>query len=139
MIFAISGNAAAFETSTHAAMTAAAAGMFHLGISPTSSPLIGTLGLLDYDFVIGDKYIDIAPQLVTRIGSGFEDDILEKVRRPNGVGQIPDAYTLTGWLMRGAIREDDNAVEVQPPIHQDEPGGTFSRVYGHFHDPQKQS
>ena len=38
--------------------------------------------------------------------------------------------------MRGAIREDDNEVEVEPR-YQDEPGGTFRRVYGHFHDPEQ--
>ena len=135
VIIGSSETVAAFDTSTHAAMTAAAAGKSRLGISPTFSAQIRVLGLRDYNFVFGDKYIDIGPQLVTRIGSGFEDGIIDSVQRQNGIGQIPNAYTLTGWLMRGAIREDDNEVEIAP-VYQDEPGGAFNRPFGHFHDPQ---
>ena len=50
VIIGTSGTVSAFETSTHAAMTAAAAGKSRLGLSPTSSALIGTLGLRDYNF-----------------------------------------------------------------------------------------
>ena len=137
ILLSIGGNVLAYDTSTHTAMTAAAAGKSRIGASPSFSAQIQTLGLRDYNFVLGDKYIDISPQLLTRIGSGFEDKIIDDVTKANRLGpiQIPDAYTLTGWLMRGAIREDDNKLEIAP-IYQDEPGGTFNRPFGHFHDPQ---
>ena len=80
VIIGSSETVAAFDTSTHSAMTAAAAGKSRLGISPTISVQAQSLGLRDYDFVLDDKYIDIGPQVVTRIGSGFEDDILRKIR-----------------------------------------------------------
>ena len=135
ILLSIGGNVLAYDTSTHTAMTAAAAGKSRVGASPSFSVQIQTLGLRDYNFVLGDKYIDIGPQLLTRIGSGFEDQIILNVFQANTQIQIPDAYTLTGWLMRGAVREDDNRVEI-PPVYQDEPGGTFNRPFGHFHDPQ---
>lgn len=72
MIVGASGNVSAFDTSTHAAMAAAAAGKSRLGISPSFTTLMRVLGLRDYNYVFGYKYIDIGPQLVTRSGSGFE-------------------------------------------------------------------
>lgn len=133
----VAGTSMAFDTATHAAMTAAAAGKSRIGLSPTFSAQTQSLGLRDSAFALGDKYIDIGPQLTTRLGSGFEGKIIDSVIKANrdGLITIPEPYTLTGWLMRGTIREDDNDIEV-PPIYQDEPGGTFKRVYAHFHDPQ---
>lgn len=127
--------ATAFDTRTHAAMTAAAATKSKLGISPSVRPLISNLGLHDFDLALESRYIDIAPQLTIRFASRFEGVIMKEVRESEGKAKIPDAYTITGWLMRGAIREDDNSVELEPRF-QDEPGGTFSRVFGHFHDPE---
>ncbi len=128
-------SASAFDTRTHAAMTAAAASKSRLGLSPSLRPLLSSLGLFDYDFALESRYIDIAPQMTTRFASRFEGSVLDEMRKPATGLNIPEAYTITGWLMRGAIREDDNSVELEPRF-QDEPGGTFSRVFGHFHDPE---
>ena len=100
ILLSIGGNVLAYDTSTHTVMTAAAAGKSRIGASPSFSAQIQTLGLRDYNFVLGDKYIDIGPQLLTRIGSGFEDKIIDDVTEANRLGpiQIPGAYSLTGWL-----------------------------------------
>jgi hypothetical protein len=49
----------------------------------------------------------------------------------------PPLSSLPGWIMLGAVREDDvpydsSALENNP---QDEPGGPFPRVLNHFYDP----
>ena len=54
---AIAENTFAFDTSTHAAMTAAAAGKSKLGISPSSTPLLGKLGLRDNNFILTGKWV----------------------------------------------------------------------------------
>ncbi|MGH8761579.1 MAG: hypothetical protein ACREVW_19080, partial [Burkholderiales bacterium] len=59
---------------------------------------------------------------------------MDKLREVPGV-TMPANYAFAGWLLRGAIREDDNTRDTPHP-EGDEPGGVFDRVFGHFFDPQ---
>ena len=88
-------SASAFDTRTHAVMTTAAAAKSVLGISPSAKSLISNLGLVDFDFALESRYIDIAPQLTTRFASRFEGGIMEELRDPRAGLSIPKAYTIT--------------------------------------------
>ena len=88
-------SASAFDTRTHGAMTAAAASKSRLGLSPAFSPLLNSLGLVDYDFALESRYIDIAPQMTTRFASRFEGSIMDRMRQPATGLNIPEAYTIT--------------------------------------------
>ena len=67
----------------------------------------------------------------------FADGIvvpLGQNRRPDPADLKRVAFGLGGWLMRGAIREDDLALFAKKD-HDDDPRGNFFRVFNHFWDP----
>jgi hypothetical protein len=75
-----------------------------------------------------DRFANNIIQLVREVG----DD-----KYPAYKAVIQQNQTLTGWLMRGAVREDDNDVENKA---SDDPGNYSSksvmpRPFGHFYDP----
>lgn len=135
-------NAYAYSTPTHAAMTAYAVVQSKLANDPDPSPIIKKLGLTEFVTVNSeapfrangiDRYIAISSSLSwLHADAEFEKGIMFRLRRDATGLSIPTDYTLAGWMMRGAIREDDNDVE-NPG--SDEPGGVFARVFGHFYDP----
>jgi hypothetical protein len=129
---AICNSVFAYDLHTHTAMTSEAVAQSKFTRDPKSSAIIKQLGIKQIAIPFGDRYIDIGSQVISRNSSNFEADIMDTVRDADGRLVLPASYTLTGWLMRGAIREDDNALETP---NSDEPGGVFSRVYGHFFDP----
>jgi hypothetical protein len=128
--------ASAFDVNTHAAMTSEAIRQSVITGSPNSSALFKRFGLFDKDYAIGTYYIDIG-SLVKRNATPFEREIMRDVREANlNLFIVPTAESIPGWILRGAIREDDNSIETRPGTLQgDEPGGVFDRVFGHFHDP----
>jgi hypothetical protein len=128
--------AIAFDVNTHAAMTAEAIRQSVITGSPNTSALFKRFGLIDKDYAIGTYYIDIG-SLVKRNTTPFEREIMDDVRRANqNILIVPTAESIPGWILRGAIREDDNSLETPSGTLQgDEPGGVFDRVFGHFHDP----
>jgi len=88
------------------------------------------LDLVDYDKTIGEKYFDLSSSVITRNKMRIEGRIIANVAGANPA--VPEALSITGWIMRGAIREDDNPSETSDT---DEPGGPFFRVFNHFYDP----
>jgi hypothetical protein len=47
-----------------------------------------------------------------------------------------DRFKLSGWLVRGAIREDDNSSEMEVHGYDDDPYNPgMERVFNHFYDP----
>jgi hypothetical protein len=61
----------------------------------------------------------------------------EGQRMPRAVdeGISPAQYLINGWIMRGAIREDDVVSSDRSGNPQDDPGGNIYRVFNHFYDP----
>jgi hypothetical protein len=122
----------AYETETHAAMTSEATAQSSFGRSPTVAGVWNQLGVVDPSkFSFTDYYLDIGTQLVARNKNGFQERKIADVAAPATGLDVPPAYGLTGWLMQGAVREDDNPLETPD---SDEPGGVFSRPFGHFYD-----
>jgi hypothetical protein len=132
----VPNSATAFDVHTHTAMTHEAVKKSQLGASPNASGIIKKLGIFDRPDIFGERYLDIGVTVTSRDGKQFEADIMNRVRT---LGQLPLPlnYSLPGWIIRGAVREDDNTSEVKPNTPEaDEPGGVFNRVFGHFYDPQ---
>ena len=134
------GPAWCYEQATHAALTREA--YTRARINPAISNLAIDLGLRGaQNPSLGDNYIDIGPSSdVVRAASPstFSNFSSQKVNDVNQRSSFkPTLDSLAGWLMLGAIREDDvpfdpHAFENTP---QDEPGGPFTRVFHHFYDP----
>ena len=101
-----------------------------------SSPIFNKLGLFDKDYALGTYYMDIG-SLVKRNTTPFERKIMEDVGKTQFTGlSLPTTESIPGWILRGAIREDDNTKETLAGTPEgDEPGGVIDRVYGHFYDP----
>jgi hypothetical protein len=142
--------ASAFELPTHGAMTAAASNQSRLLSTPISGELLRQLGLVDFNVTfetmtpplyppLGRSYIDIGSELKVRNGLLLEDTVIASLNTFSGI-PIPAPYQIGGWIMRGAIREDDNKVQngpkASPERQSDEPGGVFDRILGHFFDPK---
>ncbi len=140
----LSNPVTAFDVRTHAVMTFEATAMSMLGRDPNASGLMPRLGLVDYPPsvtarfpTLGESYVDIGTSLITRNGKSIETRITNQVRAAYQENQgIPHDFQLTGWIIRGAIREDDNREETPVSEGGDEPDGVFNRVFGHFFDPQ---
>jgi hypothetical protein len=132
----------AYEVASHAAMTREA--LMQCQLNPTSPSLFVQLGIAGKNPSLGNTYFDIGPD-----GSSTERvlDPMETKGRGFGPRKIkeanlkssfqPEPDSLPGWLMLGAIREDDvpfdeGAVENNP---QDDPDGPLTRVLSHFFDP----
>ncbi|MBL0142896.1 MAG: hypothetical protein IPP91_12530 [Betaproteobacteria bacterium] len=131
----------AFDQHTHGAMTSEAMASSSFTRDPNASIVLKRLGLFDFtpDFAgrypgLGTRYIDMGADVRARDSLSIEAEMIRTLSFKN-ITQltIPDQFTITGWFMRGAIREDDNTLETPGG---DEPGGIFDRVFGHFFDPQ---
>lgn len=84
------------------------------------------LGIANGKNPFGTVYYDRSGDTVTeRSRQLFEQD---RGRMPPGT----EPLSIEGWLMRGAIREDDSPGEDNP---SDDPEGEIVRVFRHFYDP----
>ena len=117
----------AFELHTHGAMTATAVAQSRVSDKPSSYGLLSQLGVMDWLYgtsgeatPFGASYIDIGASLSVRSPLSIENDVIAGLGRnasipqpPPEVGSlpIPPATSLGGWVMRGAIREDDNPID----------------------------
>ena len=124
----------AFDINTHTAMTAEAIRQSRISDNPNSSIIFQKLGLFDRNGAIGSYYIDIGANGWTkRSTTAFESKVIDAVSAPGTGLVVPNAESIPGWIIRGAIREDDNITETPQGTPQgDEPGGVFNRVFGHF-------
>ncbi len=129
----------AYELNTHAHLTQQA---YYLSGLNTDIGLLADLNLdkFDAEKPFGENYLDISGiRIEERIGKDFSRD-----RMPEGV----KPFSIQGWLMRGAIREDDlGLIDVLlPPLWipfqitvgtdpHDDPYGPIFRVFNHFYDP----
>ncbi len=143
----LAGQAWPFEIATHGAMSAFAVSNSRLGTGAISNELLRQLGVVDFAASngsplyppLGLQYLDIGPPLVVRSAVLIEYDAIKRLSDQSGI-TVPDPFRLGGWIMRGAIREDDNEIQNGPKasseLRSDEPGGVFDRVLAHFFDPK---
>src|SRR5450631_2471310 len=130
---AVATSACAYEVETHVAITTAAVSESNFGSDPTSTEVWNRLGVVDPGkFGFTTFYLDLGSQVVVRGAYPFQENKIGIVRAATTGLVIPPVYSLTGWLLQGALREDDNGLETPD---SDEPGGVFSRVYAHWYDP----
>ena len=126
-------DACAYATSTHVAMTQHAVARSRLATDPV---LLENLGLADLLAVDKDapfkassgtphQYVAIGPKRLMAGDYHTEEAVMSSVHSDAN-------YSIAGWVMRGAMREDDNLSETSDT---DEPGGAFQRVFAHFYDP----
>ena len=139
------GPSAAFELSTHALMTNRAYERSVLATDPTVFARLGidqwvTKPAISRN-VFGAQYHEIVDNngsIVNRIANpdGFEFNTIPRGPLRSSLLEIP------GWLMRGAIREDDfppvkklGLTILESPNPQDAPDSSMTRVSNHFYDP----
>ncbi len=119
----------AYELSTHARISYQA---YLASTFEKSQYLFDGLGLSDEPSVFGESYIDSSgSEIFVRRADGFEKGIIQ-----NGLKLVEEVSTIKGWLMRGAIREDDVPIFFGDNP-QDDPFGQIFRVVNHFYDPIK--
>ena len=129
------------EFSTHAALTREA--YVRWTTDPANLTIFDRLGLTARQSLLGSVYIDLGPgslDVNERLASPLDNRDFgnAKVNAANKLSTYrPSLASIAGWLMLGAIREDDvprdaGAVENTP---QDDPQGPFIRVRNHFYDP----
>ncbi len=118
---AISLPAHAYELATHGRLTHEA---YKRSVLKSDSELLKGLGIKDIT-TFGTSYYDISgDQVVQREKNDFEQSAK---RMPEEV----DPISLPGWLLRGAIREDDYPFGPNP---MDDPVNAV-RPFNHFYDP----
>ena len=117
----------AYELGTHARLTQRAYEQSVLGNSQTGLLLLKDLGVEPKDNAFGDRYYDIFGANVRERGvtDTFELKYMPADAKP---------LSISGWLMRGAIREDD-VIWPFGSNPQDDPYGNIFRVFNHFYDP----
>ena len=100
--------------------------------------MIKRLGIESTQDNLGTVYIDLTSGgPVVRLGSPsfpvrFVDN---KINSANAFASFkPQLPSLPAWIMVGSIREDDVPLDVGARENnpQDEPGGSFKRVFNHF-------
>lgn len=115
----------AYELGTHGRMTQAA---FVTSVLATGT-VLESYGIQAGDNPFGEKYYDVFSGTVKERGV-FDD--FELKHMPSSIKPLSPS----GWLMRGAIREDDvpSAYGKNPQDDPYHPSGIF-RVFSHFYDP----
>src|SRR6266705_2709281 len=120
----------AFEVDTHGVITKQAWLRF-LGDNPG---VLDRLGIRDINDAFGTtSYYDYRPAdgtaPVKRNSLSWYEE--QKIQA-DYIKESP--FSVLGWLIRGAIREDDDSAADDPSPKED-PNGDFHRVFSHFHDP----
>ncbi|MCW9057263.1 MAG: hypothetical protein OQL11_00085 [Gammaproteobacteria bacterium] len=120
-----------YELATHARLTNAA---YLRSVLTLDETFMFGLGIQAHGDVFGEDYFDIyRGDIYTRSKNDFEET---SKRMPAGINPL----SITGWLMRGAIREDDH-IGRRAPNPQDDPYNNNdlildNRPLHHFYDPR---
>jgi len=120
----------AYELGTHGRLTEQA---FLKSNLVQDAQLLLDLGLdSNSNNPFGNIYYDVSgSQVKERVANDFE-------KSEKRMSSPVEALTIKGWLMRGAIREDDLGQILgvnRGGDPQDDPYGNFFRVLNHFYDP----
>ncbi len=125
ILLALTEIAYAYELSTHGTMTQAA---FQRSLLSNIQFRIDA-GIPDGEKPFGEVYFDISSgKLRERSASTFEGKIISR-----DLGGEP--LSISGWLMRGAIREDDYTFGPNPWFLDPDLPYSIVRVKNHFFDP----
>ncbi|MBK6981873.1 MAG: hypothetical protein IPH30_10515 [Betaproteobacteria bacterium] len=129
----------AFDITTHAAMTSEAVAASQITRDPNESVILKRLGIVDFsvtagllDRSLGENYVYQGSVPSPAAGMTIEARVMRSIRELKTGLQVADDFSVSGWFMRGAIREDDNISETP---RADDPNGVFDRVFAHFFDP----
>jgi hypothetical protein len=119
----VCGTASAYELGTHGKLTYEA---YKLSVL-LDSQFLSDLGIQNGKNPFGETYYDVSSSTIKeRARQQFEQ---QSKRMPDGT----EPLSVEGWLMRGAIREDDAKEEENP---QDDPfNPDLRRPLHHFYDP----
>jgi len=120
-------NVYGYELATHGRLTEQAYLQSNL---VQDTQLLGSLGLTSGDVnPFGHAFYDVS-------GSQIKERQTNDFEKTKGLMVDPrEALTVKGWLMRGAIREDDVPWPFGEGNPQDDPYGNIFRVFNHFYDP----
>jgi len=128
-----SASAFAYEITTHTVITIRAAEQSQFGSSAGASELAKRLGILNTATALGQDYLHMgSPVEIRNMTLAGERNALADVKEALKPELLPVPSTIAGWLMKGAIREDDNSIETPDT---DEAGGVFERPFAHFFEP----
>ena len=138
--------AIAYELATHALVTFRA---YRQSVLTTDALTLDNLGLLNptansaaQSIPLGEIYLDrFSPQSMVRRQLPFEIPLFPDIKDTPNAGQDGfaakrDQFNVSGWLMSGAMREDDNLSDGafdDPYV----PKRAFNRVFNHFFDPTR--
>ena len=134
--------AIAYELVTHARLTLAA---FEQSQMQKDVSLLPNLGIPSPTYsLLGTKYIDRHPRDAAAYERTTSDFDWDRGKMPDAGASGSDTtirYSVSGWLMRGAVREDDTGLVAglaldQPPPYDDlDPYYNINRFCNHFFDP----
>lgn len=123
LFFIVTSTVYGYELATHGVMTQNA----FERVLKDDEQLINRLGMSVIKDNLGDGYYDVsASSIYERKADTFEGKIIK-----DDLGVQP--LSVSGWLMRGAIREDDAKGEDNP--QDDEFNPNLKRPLHHFYDP----
>src|SRR5665213_831812 len=122
-----------YELTTHALVT-----LYGLQMSRVADPAVQKeLGIDIYNLPRGDSfrqfdttYFDMGSELRSRKTQRYESGFMPK--NEQFFNPTSDSLAISGWLIRGAIREDDTPII--DPLSNDDPLGDV-RPLNHFFDP----
>ena len=132
-----------YELATHARLTLEA---FNQSLLQTDPSRLQELGIPSLKYTeLGKRYFDVrANAAEIRVAKLFDYDLGKMPGVEGATGDIKIPIRVDGWLMRGAVREDDSgyAVGVYTAIvnrsesePEDDPYLNFNRWCNHFFDP----
>ena len=134
VLLATTSSCFAFDVATHAAITQQAFLKFTSDLPSTMDDL-GVPSLLNVAqpiSIFGRSYFDNSDTIISiRDDRDFEDAIIRS--RP----LLEDPLGTAGWVMRGAIREDDGPLAIGSPWDDPYDSQPVNRFLNHFFDPVK--
>ena len=135
LLFCVAINCTGFEVTTHASITQAAWTRV-ISERPTLVSRLGFSVPSDGRMPdLGDEYFDMSgPDVRSRARFKFESNIVE-LPPTDGLALSGQKQRINGWLLAGAIREDDNPTEDNPKDDPYQSGGAIHREFNHFFDP----
>jgi len=136
----LASEASSYELSTHGLLTHNG---YELSVLSTDEALLKGLGLIDtrsIDAPFGTEYYELTSggNIDWTVDPAFEDQVIRQIK-PKEIFQ--DKLKIPGWLMRGAVREDDYKSGIKygvcylPRTNPDNYATIMDRPLNHFFDP----